>query len=126
MKLVSLAPRFVGTLEKGVDYIGDVAAFEESLRDHQAIAELLGPYKLSLHSGSDKLSIYPALARATGGRFHVKTAGTSYLEALRVVAGTMRRCSARICEFSRVRYDIDKATYHVHATLETVAPRRPP
>jgi hypothetical protein len=77
MKLVSLAPRFVGTLEKGVDYIGDVAAFEKSLRDHQAIAELLGPYKLSLHSGSDKLSIYPSLARATGGRFHVKTAGTS-------------------------------------------------
>jgi hypothetical protein len=122
MKLVSLAPRFIGTMEKGVDYIGDVAAFEESVRDHQAIAELLGPYKLSLHSGSDKLSIYPALARATGGRFHVKTAGTSYLEALRVVARHEPTLFRTICEFSRVRYDIDKATYHVHATLETVAP----
>jgi hypothetical protein len=122
MKLVSLAPRFIGTLEKGVDYIGDVAAFEASVRDHQAIAELVGPYKLSLHSGSDKLSIYPALARATGGRFHVKTAGTSYLEALRVVARHDAALFRAICEFARVRYDVDKATYHVHATLETVAP----
>jgi tagaturonate epimerase len=127
MKLVSLAPRFVGTLEKGVDYIGersadDTATFERSLRDHQAIAELLGPYKLSLHSGSDKLSIYPALARATGGRFHVKTAGTSYLEALRVVARHDAKMFRRICEFSRGRYDVDKATYHVHATLAMVPP----
>jgi hypothetical protein len=125
MKLVSLAPRFVGTLEKGVDYIGDVAEFERSLRDHHAISELLGPYKLSLHSGSDKLAIYPALARATGGRFHVKTAGTSYLEALRVVAIHDDALFRRICEFARVRYDIDKATYHVHATLESVPPPAP-
>jgi tagaturonate epimerase len=122
MKLVSLAPRFVGTLEKGVDYIGDVTAFERSLGDHQAIAELLGPYKLSLHSGSDKLSIYTSLARATGGRFHVKTAGTSYLEALRVVAKHDPKLFREICEFSRGRYDVDKATYHVHATLDMVAP----
>jgi tagaturonate epimerase len=120
MKLVSLAPRFVGTLEKGVDYIGDVAAFERSVRDHNAIAELLGPYKLSLHSGSDKLSIYPALARATNGRFHVKTAGTSYLEAVRVVAQQDPPLFREVCEFSRERYDVDKATYHVHATLDAV------
>ena len=122
MKLVSLAPRFVGTLEKGVDYIGDVAALERSLEDHAAISDLLGPYKLSLHSGSDKLAIYPALARATGGRFHVKTAGTSYLEALRVAAIHDAPLFRRICEFARVRYDVDKATYHVHATLDNVAP----
>ena len=122
MKLVSLAPRFVGTLEKGVDYIGDVAAFERSLEDHAAISELLGPYKLSLHSGSDKLAIYPALARATAGRFHVKTAGTSYLEALRVAAIHDGPLFRRICEFARVRYDEDKSTYHVHATLENVPP----
>lgn len=122
VKLVSLAPRFIGTLEKGVDYIGDIKAFECSVRDHAAIAKLLGPYKLSLHSGSDKLSIYPALARATGGRFHVKTAGTSYLEALRVTAIHDARLFRRICEFARERYDADKATYHVHATLESVPP----
>jgi hypothetical protein len=122
MKLVSLAPRFVGSLEKGVDYIGDVAEFERSARSHQAIADLLGPYKLSLHSGSDKIAIYTPLARATGGRFHVKTAGTSYLEALRVVAIHDAALFRRICEFARVKYDTDKATYHVHATLESVPP----
>ena len=122
MKLVSLAPRFIGDLEKGVDYKGDVAALEHSLMDHAAIAEMLGPYKLSLHSGSDKLSMYPALARATKGRFHVKTAGTSYLEALRVVAIHDPALFRRIVEFARTRYDVDKATYHVSATLDSAPP----
>jgi len=120
MKLVSLAPRFIGELEKGVDYKGDVDALEASLNDHAAIAELLGPYKLSLHSGSDKLSMYPALARATKGKFHVKTAGTSYLEALRVVARHDEALFRRIVQFGRDRYDVDKATYHVSATNAAV------
>ncbi|HWL11141.1 MAG TPA: tagaturonate epimerase family protein, partial [Planctomicrobium sp.] len=71
VSVISLAPRFIGELEKGVDYKGDLAALEGSLYDHAAIARTLGPYKLSLHSGSDKLSIYGLLARATQGRFHV-------------------------------------------------------
>ncbi len=120
--LVSLAPRFIGELEKGVDYLGDVAALEASLRDHAAIAAHLGPYKLSLHSGSDKLSMYPALGRATQGRFHVKTAGTSYLEALRVVAIHDRSLFRRVVDFSRQHYENDKATYHVHATLASAPP----
>lgn len=127
MKLVSLAPRFIGELEKGVDYIGDVGALEASMADHNAIAELVGPYKLSLHSGSDKISMYPALARATKGRFHVKTAGTSYLEALRVAARHDKALFRRIVEFGRERYDVDKATYHVHATVAgTPAPSELP
>ncbi|MEQ9406471.1 MAG: tagaturonate epimerase family protein [Fuerstiella sp.] len=120
VKLVSLAPRFIGELEKGVDYKGDVAALESSLNNHAAIADLLGPYKLSLHSGSDKLSMYAALARATRGRFHVKTAGTSYLEALRVVARHDEDLFRRIVRFGRERYDVDKATYHVSATNDAV------
>lgn len=122
MKLVSLAPRYIGDFEKGVDYKGDVSTLERSLNDHAAIAELLGPYKLSLHSGSDKLSMYPTLARATKGRFHVKTAGTSYLEALRVVARHDEALLRRIIDFGRARYETDKATYHVSATLDGVAP----
>jgi hypothetical protein len=123
IKLVSLAPRFIGELEKGVDYKGDLSAFDKSVRDHAAIAELIGPYKLSLHSGSDKLSIYAPLARATKGRFHVKTAGTSYLEALRVVARHDERLFRKIVDFSRGRYDTDKATYHVSATLDDAPPQ---
>jgi hypothetical protein len=122
MKLVSLAPRFIGELEKGVDYKGDVAALEASLNEHAAIAELLGPYKLSLHSGSDKVSMYSALARATKGRFHVKTAGTSYLEALRVVARHDEPLFRKLIDFGRSRYDTDKATYHVSATNAAVPP----
>lgn len=117
VKLVSLAPRFIGELEKGVDYKGDLAKLEKSLADHAAIARELGPYKLSLHSGSDKLSMYTLFARATGGLFHVKTAGTSYLEALRVVARHDEKLFRTIIDFSRARYDVDKATYHVSATL---------
>ncbi len=120
MKLVSLAPRFIGDFEKGVDFIGDLAALEKSLHDHAAIADQLGPYKISLHSGSDKVSMYTILAQATKGRFHVKTAGTSYLEALRVVAIHEPALFREICQFSRQRYDTDRATYHVHATLENV------
>jgi hypothetical protein len=119
MKLVSLAPRFIGEFEKGVDYKGDLSALEASLADHASIADLLGPYKLSLHSGSDKLSMYPALARATRRRFHVKTAGTSYLEALRVVARHEPAMFRALVDFCRSRYDADKATYHVSATLES-------
>ena len=117
MRLVSLAPRYIGEFEKGVDYKGDIGAFEKSLADHAAIAQLVGPYKLSLHSGSDKLSIYTPFARITKGQFHVKTAGTSYLEALRVVARTNDDLFRRIISFARERYDTDKATYHVSATV---------
>lgn len=119
MKLVSLAPRFIGDFEKGVDFKGDLGALDRSLADHAAIAKLLGPYKLSLHSGSDKLSMYASLARATKGCFHVKTAGTSYLEALRVVARHDVALFRRLIDFARLRYNIDKATYHVSATLDS-------
>ncbi len=123
MKLVSLAPRFVGDFEKGVDFKGDVEALESSLNDHAAIAEMLGPYKLSLHSGSDKVSMYTSFARATKGKFHVKTAGTSYLEALRVVARHDEALFRRIIDFARERYDTDKATYHVSATNSCALPQ---
>lgn len=120
MKLVSLAPRYIGDFEKGVDYKGDLSAFEKSFADHAAIAQILGGYKLSLHSGSDKLSIYPIFSRITKGRFHVKTAGTSYLEALRVVAIHEPSLFRDLVSFARRRYDEDKKTYHVSATVEGV------
>jgi hypothetical protein len=117
VKLISLAPRFLGDFEKGVDYKGDAAALERSLSEHAALARELGPYKLSLHSGSDKLSLYPILARATNGSFHVKTAGTSYLEALRVAARHDEPLFRQIVETARLHYDRDRATYHVSADV---------
>lgn len=120
IKLISLAPRFIGDFEKGVDFKGDLAAFEKNLADHAAIAQMLGPYKLSLHSGSDKLSIYPLLSRHTRGHWHVKTAGTSYLEAIRAIAQHDPKFFRHLVEFSRQKYDADRATYHVSAELTAV------
>ena len=117
VELISLAPRYVGEFEKGVDYKGDLEQLERSLADHAFLASELGPYKLSLHSGSDKLSLYPILAKTTDGRFHVKTAGTSYLEALRVVARHDAPLFRRIIDTGREHYDRDKATYHVTADI---------
>ncbi len=117
VKLVSLAPRYIGDFEKGVDYKGDLDSLRRSLNEHAAIAKQLGPYKLSLHSGSDKLSMYGILAEATEGTFHIKTAGTSYLEALRVVARHDEALFRKIVDFARQHYDTDKATYHVSATV---------
>jgi len=117
---VSLAPRYVGEFEKGVDYIGDVDAFEASLAQHAAIARHFGPYKLSIHSGSDKFSIYPAFARQTQGVVHLKTAGTSYLEALRVIAQVNPALFREILALGMERYPIDRATYHVSAELSRV------
>ena len=118
VKWVSLAPRYVGAFEKGVDYIGDPALFEQDIAGHAAIARHFGPYKLSLHSGSDKFSIYPAAALQTRGLVHLKTAGTSYLEAIRTVAAIDPQLFCAIYTFSRGRYEQDKVSYHVSARLD--------
>jgi hypothetical protein len=115
---VSLAPRYVGRFEKGVDYIGDLAAFTANFAVHAAIARVLGPYKLSLHSGSDKFSIYEIAAQKTQGLVHLKTAGTSYLEALRTVAQVQPALLRDIYAFSLERYETDRASYHVSAELQ--------
>jgi len=117
VKWVSLAPRYIGAFEKGVDYIGDVSAFEADIAGHAAIARQMGPYKLSLHSGSDKFSIYPAAARQTHGLVHLKTAGTSYLEALRTIAMIDVPFFREIYTFARAHFETDRATYHISAQL---------
>lgn len=86
----TIAPKFTGRFNKGVDYVGDVAAFEKEFNDDLAVIAhaisaygLPGSLKLSVHSGSDKFSIYPAIRRAlarTGAGLHIKTAGTTWLE----------------------------------------------
>lgn len=112
---VSLAPRFVGRFEKGVDYIGDLGEFEKDWVGHVAVAKEWGDYKLSLHSGSDKFSIYPITAATTDKRIHLKTAGTSYLEALRTVAHSNRELFQSIYLYAHERYNEDRASYHVSA-----------
>ena len=117
VKWVSLAPRYAGTFEKGVDFIGDIRDFERSFVAHAAIARSVGPYKLSLHSGSDKFSIYPVAARLAGELIHLKTAGTSYLEALRAIAQTNPGLFRELVAFAVTCYPRDRATYHVSAKV---------
>lgn len=88
----TIAPKFSGRFNKGVDYVGNPAQFESEFRsDVAVIAHAVKTYalpsglKLSVHSGSDKFSIYPAVRRTLrdfGAGVHVKTAGTTWLEEL--------------------------------------------
>ncbi|MBI4789011.1 MAG: hypothetical protein HY782_18420 [Chloroflexi bacterium] len=125
VKWVSLAPRYIGRFEKGVDYIGDVGAFESDFAIHAAIARVFGPYKLSLHSGSDKFRVYAPAMRQTRGLVHLKTAGTSYLEALHTVAAIDPDLFCAIYAFARDRYETDRASYHVSAMLDRAPVPKP-
>jgi len=117
---VGLAPRFTGDFEKGVDYRGDPADFREAYASHLAISRMMGGYKISFHSGSDKFSVYRMVADFPESRFHIKTAGTSYLEALRTVAGHDPDLFRRILDFSRDCFPRERATYHVSAEIHRV------
>jgi hypothetical protein len=73
-----------------------------------------------LHSGSDKFSVYPLFKEATGGMVHLKTAGTSYLEALRVAARVAPELFREILALGRERFEADKKSYHISAALSRV------
>ena len=116
----SLAPRFVGRFEKGIDYHGSRVALDEHIAIHAEIARTLGPYKLSLHSGSDKFSVYPILRRHAGDLIHVKTAGTSYLEALRVICKNEPNLFRQIASLSRQVFTSSRDSYHLSTDIEKV------
>jgi hypothetical protein len=86
----TIAPKFSGSFLKGIDYVGDVGAFAAEFAADLAVVELARAsfglpegLKLSVHSGSDKFSLYPVMHRAlteAGAGLHLKTAGTTWLE----------------------------------------------
>jgi len=110
---VSFAPRFVGDFEKGIEYIGDLKELKRDFEIHAEIARVLGPYKLSLHSGSDKFSTYPLIAEATRGVVHLKTAGTSWAEALRVIARYDPDLFRRVLDLSILEFETNRQSYHL-------------
>ena len=115
VRWAAFAPHFVGTFEKGAEYQGDIAAFEVDLARHAAIARRLGPYKISIHSGSDKYSVYPTAIRATSGLMHLKTSGTSYLAALQTIAAVDPALIRRVWGIAIDAYALGRASYHVSA-----------
>lgn len=118
IRLTSFAPRFPGALEKALDYRGDLEEFRRALQGHVAIARAYGPYKISLHSGSDKFSLYPILAEEAKDLWHVKTAGTSYLVALEIIAQLCPELFQEILGIARVRFEHDRVSYHTSADVQ--------
>ncbi|MEH7381604.1 tagaturonate epimerase family protein [Bacillus sp. JJ1533] len=119
--VTSLAPRFCGEFQKGIDYIGDIEQFEKELREHALIAEYFG-YKLSIHSGSDKFTAFPIIAKYTNGVLHVKTAGTNWLEAIRVIAKVNPDLYRRMHAYALEHLDEALKYYHITPDLSTIVP----
>lgn len=117
--VISLAPRFCGEFQKGIDYIGDIERFEVELREHALIAEHFG-YKLSIHSGSDKFKVFPIIAKYTKGIFHIKTAGTNWLEAIRVIAKTNPTLYRDMHVFALENFEEALKYYHVTPDLDSI------
>lgn len=117
---IGIAPRFPGDFEKGVDYIGDLAVFEAAYEQHAQLARDLGGYKLSIHSGSDKFSVYPIIAKHSGEKVHLKTSGTSWVEALRVIASKNPDLFKKLLDLAIEGYPQNRASYHVSGKVENI------
>ncbi|NBF41618.1 MAG: hypothetical protein GVY14_14515 [Spirochaetes bacterium] len=118
----SLAPRFIGDFQKAIDYIGDVDEFDRQFAVHCAIADEFGGYKISVHSGSDKFAVYPSIGHRTSGRLHLKTSGTSWLEALRAVAMRRPELYRLIHQKTYEYYPEALKNYHITADVSGVRP----
>jgi len=137
----TIAPKFTGRFNKGVDYVGNVAQFEQEFNDDLCVIKfaihkygLPDNLKLSVHSGSDKFSIYGAIRRALkqhGAGLHLKTAGTTWLEeivglaeaggeglvlAKEIYADALQHIDELCAPYATV-IDIDRAKLPVAATV---------
>lgn len=121
LTIYSMAPRFIGEFQKGIDYMGDIEQFEKELIIHAGIADDFG-YKLSIHSGSDKFSVFQLIGKYTKGRFHVKTAGTNWLEAVRTVAKVNSDLYRRMHQYALDHFEEATAYYHVTTDLSKIVP----
>ncbi len=119
MKIASLAPRFVGEFQKGIDYIGDLKEFERTFATHAALAREFG-YRISVHSGSDKFSAFPIVGKLTRGRYHIKTAGTYWLEAMKVIAVNEPELYRRLHQAALESFEKATSYYVVTTRLENV------
>ena len=118
---MSLAPRFCGEFQKGVDYRGDVDRFRVEFAEHAAIARVLG-YRVSVHSGSDKFLVFPIVGSEAPEGYHLKTAGTHWLEALRVLAACEPEFFREIIAVSLASLPEARGFYHISGDASRVAP----
>ena len=130
--LQTIAPKFTGRFNKGVDYKGDVPQFEKEFRDDLAtVAHAINIYglptnlKLSVHSGSDKFSIYPAIRNGLiefDAGLHLKTAGTTWLEELIGLAEAGGEALALAKEIYATAYSQIDALCAPYATVIDIRP----
>jgi len=116
----NLALHFLGDWQKGIEYIGDVKQFAREFSLHAAIAKNIEGYKLSLHTGSDKFSVYPIFSRETDSLCHIKTAGTSWLEEAKVVAMKDPALYREIHRFALENFEKDRASYNLTTDLSRI------
>ncbi|MFA7159831.1 MAG: tagaturonate epimerase family protein [Kiritimatiellia bacterium] len=123
-----IAPRFPGYFEKAIDYyreikdgrhIRDTADFEIYLKQ-LAESAAAHHFRVCIHSGSDKFSIYPIVAEILKKNFHLKTAGTYYLEDLKIVARHDLGLFLEIYAHSSAQFARDRATYELSAKPEDI------
>ncbi len=116
VRIDSLAPRFIGEFQKGIDYLGDLKIFREQFSQHVVISQYYG-YKISVHSGSDKFSVFPDIGRSAKDALHVKTAGTSWLEAMRLIALKSPSLFREMLGFALGSFKEASKLYHVTTDL---------
>ena len=116
----NIALHFLGDWQKGIEYIGNVKQFAREFCLHAAIAKNIGGYKLSLHTGSDKFSVYPIFSQETDGLCHIKTAGTSWLEEVKVVAMKDPALYREIHRFALENFAKDRASYNLTTDLSRI------
>ena len=119
VRVSTVAPRFCGEFQKGIDYIGDLKQFAAEMKIHAAISRHFG-YKISIHSGSDKFSIFPSAGKETQGRFHLKTAGTNWLEAVKLVAMKDPALYREVHKYALTAFKAATAYYHVTTDLNRI------
>jgi hypothetical protein len=122
VRFTGLAPRFPGVWQKGVELRGDRDDVSAALAAHARVAREQGGYRVSVHSGSDKLSVYPILAGCDACAWHVKTSGTSYLEALRVVAAVEPELFREVLAVADTHMADDRRSYAVAVTAGVPEP----
>jgi hypothetical protein len=122
---VEPGPRFPGVFEKAVDYEGEVERFAQAVSLHAAAARTFGGHRLSLHSGSEKFRILRVFREATGGHFHVKTSGTTWLQAVRVVARVAPALFAELYAIARAHLEESRRDYPIALRPEALPPALP-